>query len=131
MSSNKETAVRFFEGQDRNKGAPLQEICSPTYMACIGGGPAIDLAGHTQFGEMFYAAFPDMSHRIDDMIAEGDKVTVRFTLNGTHRGEFMGVPATGKSVSIPALALLRFEDGKVAELWGEFNGLGVMQQLEA
>ena len=125
----KDLAKNFLAGQDRNKGGPPEGVCAPGYTVHIGGFPAMNLAGHSELAEAFYSAFPDLSHRIDDVIGEGDKTTVRFTLSGTHRGEFMGVAATGRSVSVSGLALFRLEDGKVAELWEEFNPQGLMEQL--
>jgi steroid delta-isomerase-like uncharacterized protein len=76
-------------------------------------------------------AFPDFKATIEDVIAEGDKVVVRQTWSGTHRGEFMGVPPTGKSVSFVVFDVLRMAGGKVAEHWGLLDAMGLMQQLGA
>jgi steroid delta-isomerase-like uncharacterized protein len=78
---------------------------------------------------MYRSAFPDMITTIHDIIAEGDKVTVRMTHNGTHKGEFMGIPPTGKSISIGEINILRFAEGKIAEYWGQTDMMGMMQQL--
>jgi predicted ester cyclase len=66
---------------------------------------------------------------IDDMMAEGDKVTCRFTARGVHNGEFMGLPPTGKKIAMTGIEIFRLRDGKIAELWGEANLMGLMQQL--
>lgn len=78
---------------------------------------------------MFRAAFPDMKMTMDDSIAEGNQVATRFTMTGTHKGEFAGVPATGKRVTIGGIDILRFESGKVVEHWGYTDQMGLMQQL--
>ena len=78
------------------------------------------------------AAFPDMRMDVEDLIASGDKVVVRGRFTGTHQGEFMGMPATGRSVDLALIDILRFgADGKVAEHWGLLDELGMMQQLGA
>jgi steroid delta-isomerase-like uncharacterized protein len=98
-------------------------------MAYIGSNPPMNVEGHKQFARMFYGAFPDLNHTIDDTVAEGDKVVVRFTLRGTHTGNFMGIPATNKPITVGAIAIFHFVNGKIAELRGQFDQLGMMQQL--
>jgi steroid delta-isomerase-like uncharacterized protein len=75
------------------------------------------------------AAFHGLTVTIDDMVADGDKVTCRFTARGTHNGEFMGLPPTGKAIVMTGIEIFRLENGKIAELWGEANLMGLMQQL--
>jgi len=75
------------------------------------------------------AAFEHLDVTLDDMVAEGDRVAVRFTARGVHQGAFMGLPATGKSITMTGIEIFCIEDGRVAELWGEANLLGLMQQL--
>jgi steroid delta-isomerase-like uncharacterized protein len=93
-------------------------------------GP-MDLEGHKQFASMFYAAFPDLRHVIEDTVAEGDKAVVSFTLEGTHKGDFMGIPATGKKVRVSAIVIFQIADGKVTQVFGIFDQAGMMQQLGA
>src|SRR3954462_14191283 len=78
---------------------------------------------------VFRKAFPDLKVTVQDVIAEGDKVVARCTMTGTHKGEFMGVPATGKTFSIPFIDIIRFKDGKCVEHWGISDDAGMMQQL--
>lgn len=80
---------------------------------------------------MVREAIPDIHATIEDMVAEGDKVVARFTLRGTHKAEFLGVPATGRSISIAVINIYRFEDGRVAEVWQLPDALGLMRQLGA
>jgi predicted ester cyclase len=72
---------------------------------------------------------PDVHFTADDSIAEGDKVAARFTMRGTQRDEFMGIPATGKEILVTGIDIVRFENGKAAEHWHEWSGLGLLQQL--
>lgn len=78
---------------------------------------------------MFLTAFPDVQIAIDDMIAEGDRVAVRYTSSGTQRGSFGGMPPTGRKVRIPSYLIARVADGKIVEQWGMDDQLGMLQQL--
>ncbi len=82
-------------------------------------------------GQMVVAAFPDVHATVEDLLADGDKVIERTTATGTHRGEFNGVPATGKSVVWTEIHIYRLADGKIAELWSEIDFLAIMMQLGA
>jgi steroid delta-isomerase-like uncharacterized protein len=79
----------------------------------------------------FRAGLPDLHLEMDDVIAEGDKVVCRYTLSGTHTGELMGIPASGKKVAMEGIGIVRFQDGRVAEFWGAADELGLMQQVGA
>jgi steroid delta-isomerase-like uncharacterized protein len=74
-------------------------------------------------------AFKHLNVTVEDMIAEGDKVAVRFTARGIHKGCFMDLPPTGKPITMTGVEIFRIKDGKIAELWGEANLLGLMTQL--
>jgi predicted ester cyclase len=78
---------------------------------------------------MFTNAFPDLHLAYDHLIVEGDMVAGRFTLTGTQQGDFAGIPATGKQVSVTGHDFGRVVDGKLVEHWVEMNTLGMMQQL--
>ena len=126
---NKRIAREFFLEQDRRKGPLSPELCSPDYTAKIGSNPLMDLAGHSGFGQVFYAGFPDLYHTIDDVIADGNKVAVRFTLRGTHTGEFMGIAPTGKQIEVSAIVFQDIVAGKVTRLRADFDQAGMMRQL--
>ena len=87
--------------------------------------------GVKQLTAMFRSVFPDFKATIDDMIAEGDKVVIRQTWTGTQKGEFMGIPPTGKRVSFGVIDIIRITDGKFVEHWGQMDSMGMMQQLGA
>ncbi|MCQ3973778.1 MAG: hypothetical protein DPW09_10070 [Anaerolineae bacterium] len=80
---------------------------------------------------MFLSGFPDGQWVEEDLMAEGDKVVGRYTFHGTHQGEFFGIPATGKQVTVSNIHIMRFVDGKIVEHWGNGDDLGLLQQLGA
>jgi steroid delta-isomerase-like uncharacterized protein len=77
----------------------------------------------------FYAAFPDLTHEVQDLFSVEDRVVLRAVDTGTHRGEFMGIAPTGRSVEISVIAIFRFEDGRIAEIWEEADILGLLRQI--
>ena len=80
---------------------------------------------------LYLAAFPDFTVTVHSIIAEGDKVAVRWTVNGTHLGELMGIPPTGRPVEFTGATIHRFADGKIVENWWSYDALGMMQQITA
>jgi steroid delta-isomerase-like uncharacterized protein len=89
------------------------------------------IAGAEQLIRMYRAAFPDTHMTIEDQVAEGDKVVTRWTATGTHKGELMGIPASGKQIKITGVAIDRIAGGKIVEEWGLADQLGMMQQIGA
>jgi len=86
--------------------------------------------GVMDFFRMYVAAFPDLRMTPEDVLASDDKVVVRVRATGTHEGEFMGVPATGKTIDVQAIDIVRFgDDGLAHEHWGVFDAMTMMQQL--
>lgn len=77
----------------------------------------------------FWKSFPDISVSIEEIIAEGDKITTRYVVRGTHEGEFMGIPATGKKIEVSGITIGRIENGKFVEEWEEMDYYGLMIQL--
>ena len=86
--------------------------------------------GQTKGGcQAYFTAFPDLHITTDMLVAEGDKVTKVWTANCTHKGELMGIKATGKKVVVKGIEVFRLADGKIAEIWSIMDNLGMMQQL--
>jgi steroid delta-isomerase-like uncharacterized protein len=94
-----------------------------------GQGPGRE--GHTQVLKVWRAAFPDLTITVDDVLADGDRVALRWTGRATHRGELMGMPATGRRVTLTGIDILRIVDGRIVERWGEFGAAEMLQQLGA
>ena len=126
---------RQFIDEVFNQGnmSAVDELVAPDFIEHEELPPGIptDREGVKQLTLMLRSAFPDFKATIDDMLAEGDKVVVRMTWRGTHRGEFMGIPATGKSVSIGVIDIVRFSEDKFVEHWGLMDNASMMQQLGA
>jgi steroid delta-isomerase-like uncharacterized protein len=86
--------------------------------------------GVKEFFHMYRAAFPDLRFEAEDVLASGDKVVGRIRVTGTHQGELMGMPATGRSVEVQGIDIIRFgDDGLAREHWGVFDVMAMMQQL--
>jgi predicted ester cyclase len=129
MEANRELGCEFFKSQDHLRGGPDSHFCAPNYRAYIAGNPPMALTDHEGFAKAFYTAFPDLQHTIEETLVDHDRVTVRFTLRGTHTGEFMGIPPTNKSIEIGVIAILSIANGQVCELRAQFDQFGMMQQL--
>jgi predicted ester cyclase len=82
-----------------------------------------------QYAAMNLGAFPDVRVSVEDQIAEGDMVVTRWTATGTHTGELMGIPPTGRRIEISGITINRFSGGRIAEDWYQSDDLGMMQQL--
>jgi steroid delta-isomerase-like uncharacterized protein len=88
--------------------------------------------GVMQFFRMYVAAFPDLRFTAEDVLPSGDKVVVRARATGTHQGDFMGMPPTGRSMDVQLIDIIRFgDDGLAHEHWGVFDAMTMMQQLGA
>jgi steroid delta-isomerase-like uncharacterized protein len=88
--------------------------------------------GVKQFFHMYKAAFPDLRMEPQDVLVAGEKVVARTRATGTHQGEFLGMPATGKRVDVQLIDIIRFDDdGLAREHWGVFDALAMLQQLGA
>ena len=130
MSEQYKTAARNFieKGLNQKNLTALDEYFSPklTDHALPSGLPA-GLEGRKMFASAFLAAFPDLHVHLEDMVADGEKLVIRYTVHGTHNGELMGIPPTGKQISIGGIAIDRFEDGQSVEHWEIIDQLSMMQ----
>jgi steroid delta-isomerase-like uncharacterized protein len=132
MSTEQNKAIarrRIEEGVNQRNLALIDELLAPTCVHHFPGNPPLDRTAFKEVSAMFHRAFPDLHETIEDEIAEGDMVVQRLTSRGTHTSEFQGVPPTGKRFTVSAITIMRIEDGKIAEMWSEFDALGLMQQL--
>jgi steroid delta-isomerase-like uncharacterized protein len=128
---NKQVVRRFVdEYQTRGSESAFEELLHPDF---VNHSQPPDMApgveGVRQIFDMFRAAFPDFRATVLDQVAEGDKVVTRKVFHGTHEGDFAGIPATGRKVEILVIDILRIRDGRLAEHWGVFDQMGLMQQL--
>jgi steroid delta-isomerase-like uncharacterized protein len=122
----------FEEAVNGRDMAAADSLLAPDYVLHFPGMPGpVDREGHKQLLTMFHNAFPDWQEAIEDVIAEGDKVVIRVTGRGTHEGEFMGVPPSGRQVAAEGVGIGRLAGGRIAESWAAYDALGLMQQIGA
>ena len=127
---NKEIVREVISAIDDNNFDKLNELFSNDFGLKV-PGLEIPLKKDDVFQAIktHYASFPDWTHNIEDMIAEGDKVVVKIMQIGTHKEQYEGISATGKKITNPALHIMTIVDGQVKDWWGIEDNLGMMQQL--
>jgi steroid delta-isomerase-like uncharacterized protein len=125
---NKAAVLRFYEevinGTDLDA---IDELLTPDGVDHTFGSQSAEEA--KQFFGMLYQAFPDLRVEVNDVIAEGDLVAARVTYSGTHEGEFVGIPGTGRQTQTSGVDFFRMQDGKQAEHWGGPDMASLLQQL--
>jgi len=128
---NKALVRRFVdEVQSKGNADLIDEICSAEFVNhSAPPGIPTDCEGIKIVTAMFRGAFPDSYFTVEDMVAEGDKVATRKTFHGTHEGEFIGIPPSGRSVSMGLIDIVRISEGRVVEHWSMGDTLGMMRQL--
>jgi steroid delta-isomerase-like uncharacterized protein len=133
MADYKQLAQRWFaEVMNEGNEDVIDELCAENFVdhdPLPGTGP--DRQGIHDFVKLIRSAFPDLETTVDEIIAEGDRIAVRSTFRGTHQGDFMGIPATGKKVEVSNYDFVRFENDQAAEHWGTIDSAALMEQLGA
>ncbi len=127
---NKAIVRKYREAHNKNNLDALDAIVAKdlvSHSALPGLPPGLE--GGKMAHQGFLAAFPDTQTTTEDLIAEGDKVVERYTARGTHKGDFMGAPPTGKKFSIESIVIFRFASGKIVEMWGLNDSQALMTQL--
>ena len=125
---NKATIRNFYESAGDPERAV--EFVSPDFVDhSLPAGMPQGLEGYRQLAGLFRQAFPDVQVEVEQLVAEGDMVADRVVVRGTHQGELMGIPATGKQVVLTSTNINRLAGGQIVEHWGEADNLGLLQQL--
>jgi steroid delta-isomerase-like uncharacterized protein len=130
---NKQVVRQFFELLGRHDTERMEQslVSSTNYSFHRSGMPPLDWNAHKQLLATITRAFPDLHHNIKDMVAEGDKVAVRLIVTGTHKGEFQGIPPSGRKLSLDEMAFLTVIDGRITEGWITSDTKSFMQQIGA
>jgi steroid delta-isomerase-like uncharacterized protein len=130
---NKHVVRQYIEAFNRQDMERMGQLVSSTNQSFqFPGMPSsMDWDRTKQFYAAFWSAFPDLSAKIEEMVAEGDKVAIRVINTGTHKGEFQGIPPTGKKVSFGGRDFLTLRDGKIVEQWAGADMMELMQQIGA
>ena len=132
MSDNIEIITRFEHAFRAADQATIDELC---HTGLVDHNPAPDeeptLAGFKQKVAGFKAAFPDLKEDLQDIIARGDTVATRWVVTGSQQQEIMGIPASGQTIRVEGMNFYRLKDGRVTDIWTQFDGLALLQQLGA
>ena len=129
--SNAATLRQIFSLMDEKDFQSIRELLAPEFSAIFGGTPPMGAEEWAGMSQMFYAGFPDGKHTIDEIFEIGDRVFSRGNFSGTHTGDFMGMPPTGKKMTITEMTFDRFAEGNLVEHRAEADMFGLMQQLGA
>ena len=132
LNRNKEVVLRFMRLMD---GVPsdldvLDEVLAADLRLQL-GTTHLNRTQTKEFIRAVYAAFPDYTHTPEEILAVGDRVVLRTTNHATHKGDFLGIAATGRRISFGQIAIYRIADGKISEVWEEADLFGLLQQLGA
>ncbi len=132
MSEENKALIQRFVEEAFNKGNVdvSDEVYSPTFVSHEPTGPVERSPEYVKnFVNTYLSAFPDGRTTIEDMVAEGERMAYRWTYRGTHQGELMGVPPTGREVRVTGITIDRISGAKIEEEWNNFDQLGLLQQL--
>ena len=135
VKENKQIALRFAQqgwGTMPNWKQVWDELVSPKVVYHFNSSPEAiaGLKANKEFNTSLFQGFPEIKQTIQDIVAEQDKVVYRSTMEGTHTGEFLGIPPTNKSAKINDFTLLKIANGQITEWWYECNLLELMKQLD-
>jgi steroid delta-isomerase-like uncharacterized protein len=129
---NLKTQEEFGAAVSEGKLDKIRELMTATVVdhdPAPGQGPGPE--GFIRFFEKFREAFPDLQVTGEHIVIDDDNIAVAYTFTGTHKGTFMGVPATGRKIKARGVQIARFQDGKIAERWGSSDELGILEQIGA
>lgn len=131
MSAEENKAIirRCFASLDAGDVEAFSRLFAPDFSLHFDGMPVLDGAGAIGLIQQYLTAFPGIHHEILDQLAEGDRVATRIHARGTQRGELMGIPPTGRKISISSTYIHRVVDGRISEQWVNADSLGMLQQL--
>ena len=130
VDQNKETARRVVDALNRHDYAVVDELFAPDVLAHHPYGPPMKgLASLKEYMVALRQAFPNFTITVHQVIGEGDQLVSKYSATGTQIGEFMGIPASGKTINVVAVNILRFANGQIVDDWEIWDQFGMMQQL--
>ncbi|SRR5216110_2034751 len=131
IEANKAIAQRWLESLNKRELDVADELLASDFVSYMPGLPE-PVRGAEVFKQVtsfLWGALPNFHHTVEDVIAEGDKVAIRWTAHGTHTGELMGIPPTGKQITITGMNIYHMASGKIVKQWSDYDHSGMMQQL--
>jgi ketosteroid isomerase-like protein len=127
---NKAVVRKMFAAMDAHELDLIErELIDSGYHLHFDSMPEMDKAAAVPFFRAFVAGFPDISHTLEELIAEGDRVGCRLTVRGTNTADFMGMPATNRPIEINSINMIRLKDGRLVDHQVNSDGVGMMRQL--
>jgi steroid delta-isomerase-like uncharacterized protein len=132
-TNNKDTMNRFVQFINTADEKLAAELVSPDAIFYVPGSPEPmrGPSGYMAIIGMMRSGFPDIQWTLEEMVSEDERVAARFTMNGTHKGTFFGVPPTGKPIKVQASNFYKFSNGKIVEEYGQPDTFSLMQQIGA
>ena len=130
IEGNKKTVLRFMELMDTHNFDALGEVLAPDFYLHLGEA-TLNRDETESMIRAVYEAFPDFTHTVEEILAVGNRVVMRATDRATHRGPFQGIDPTGRQAVVGQIAIYRIAEGRIAEIWEQFDMHGLMQQLQA
>jgi predicted ester cyclase len=131
VDTNKALGRKFIELSAAGDETGLENLFDPRAIFHHAGLPNLDVKAYRELDEDNHTAFPDMRWTIDELIGEGDYVVARTTWRGTQRGPWQNIPASNKQVVMPMVLIFRLSNGRISELWAEYDQLNLMVQMGA
>lgn len=132
LEQNKLNVKRAIEDVWNNGNLPAaNHLFAEDYMEHTVDGDFVGAEEYLQYISGFQSAFPDIKFKVHSVLAEADLVAARWTASGTHKGKFQGIPPTGEEHETEGITIFRFANGKIVEVWGHWDRIGLLQQLGA
>lgn len=132
QQDNIKATERFGKAINSGNLEVIREVMAP---GVVDHDPAPDQGpgpqGFIDFFTQFRAAFPDLAISVDQMVADDDNVAIAYIVTGTQKGDFLGIPATGRRIKARGVQIARFKHGQIVERWGSSDQLGILQQIGA
>ena len=128
---NSALVKRLTEELNKGNAEIVKELYAPEVKSFSPSGSTAPASQNDDYEltKAYFNAFPDLNQTIEEIVASGDKVTVRFIVRGTHKGDFQGIPATGSRMELSGIVIFRIKDGKIVEERQDVDSLGFMTQL--
>jgi steroid delta-isomerase-like uncharacterized protein len=130
-NSTVDTVTALLGAIDRNDWAAVSNSITDDFTMEMPGQAPIGKDAFIGFCQGWFASFPDLVHDIQESLGEGDRAAMRFIVRGTHKGDFMGLPPSGRTIATSSAGMATVRDGKVSRLWAQPDFMAMMQQLGA
>lgn len=129
LEPNKNLGQQFIDLCNRQDYTAVFKLFAPEFRSYLPGAPGLDRDGWKSTMQVFFAAFPDFRHDIEELIATDDRIILRLVLRGTHQGNFNGIPPTGKQIEVRGIAINHIASGLIVENHVEIDRIALLQQL--